>query len=661
MGDPEDSKMCGDTCCKKAAGGMCALGVVRAVILCAALLSVFTERAMAGPDRNNPVIFGENEQAALEKALGYMDMNLTDMEFAKDLGKPRMVLNHVRAILHKPLLLPETAEQIVEIISGGGGRFWNSLAGLLDCGDVVGGLEPAEGMDVKWSGVPRELAASLQKFYGRALTAQAHLDESLRGLSASDRKYLACVLFADTFLAEDHSEVRSALAAMGADTGVVARVIEESKSLDPEPATSDYLDLLGRMKMADLIEAGRIMQSAADELAAAVAGMDAWPTRRVTIATAEGPIVVGTCGSDSYSRPALLILDPGGDDHYDGPAAGVNGVGSPRLGMVVDLRGDDTYSAREMVGPGAALFGVGIILDLGGRDNYRCAYSGEGAGFYGVGMLHDGGGDDAYEAGGLAQGAGVCGVGDLRDDGGDDVYKVGLCGQAYAGVYGLGFLVEAGGDDCYTAGGREPDHERHDDRFLSLGQGFATGLRPFGGGGIAVLLDMAGNDRYTADIFGQGVSYWYSLGMLVDLGGNDIYSVYHYGQGSGIHLSAGLLYDAGGNDEYYGHILVQGNAHDYGVGMLIDHQGADRYVADHDSQGKGMNNAVGLLVDDEGDDIYLCSQPELCQGIGNSGGDREYGSLGMLLDLNGTDFYSCGAENSTYMLRPLYGVVYDAE
>ena len=42
---------------------------------------------------------------------------------------------------------------------------------------------------------------------------------------------------------------------------------------------------------------------------------------------------------------------------------------------------------------------------------------------------------------------------------------------------------------------------------------------------MALLLDQGdGNDVYQCDIYGQGSSYWYSLGMLVDEGGNDTYT-----------------------------------------------------------------------------------------------------------------------------------------
>ena len=44
---------------------------------------------------------------------------------------------------------------------------------------------------------------------------------------------------------------------------------------------------------------------------------------------------------------------------------------------------------------------------------------------------------------------------------------------------------------------------------------------------------------------------------------------------------------------------------------------------------------------------------------GHDGVHREYGGLSMLLDLQGKDFYSCGAKNGAPSRRPLHGIIYD--
>ncbi|MCD4670297.1 MAG: hypothetical protein K8S14_07615, partial [Actinomycetia bacterium] len=71
-------------------------------------------------------------------------------------------------------------------------------------------------------------------------------------------------------------------------------------------------------------------------------------------------------------------------------------------------------------------------------------------------------------------------------------------------------------------------------------------------GGTGLMADFGeGNDTYRAEVFGQGCSYFYSLGMLYDQGGQDTYVAAQYSQGSGIHLASGCLWDGDGDDSYF--------------------------------------------------------------------------------------------------------------
>jgi hypothetical protein len=192
------------------------------------------------------------------------------------------------------------------------------------------------------------------------------------------------------------------------------------------------------------------------------------------------------------------------------------------------------------------------------------------------------------------------------------------------------------------------------DRYQSLSQGFAIGNRyEETGGGIALLLDEGdGNDVYQADIYGQGSSYWYSLGMLVDRGGNDTYSLGQYGQGAGIHLSAGILVDLKGNDTYtnpYG--VGTGGAHDWSVGWLIDRAGNDLYQGN--GQGQGLNYSVGILLDCAGDDSHI-SNNDTCVGKGVNN------DISLLLDLAGTDQYGPKeVKDGVFTRRGRTAMVYD--
>ncbi|MFH0953830.1 MAG: HEAT repeat domain-containing protein [Verrucomicrobiota bacterium] len=605
-------------------------------------------------------VLGTNEQAHLSSALRCLNMTEADPGFDKDLGKPRLALQRTRELLADPLGLPALADRVLASAAANPQATWTLTADLLEVSQepdlevTVVRNEPRP-----WDALPADLARGVTRFFTEAEKADALVQRAFAELSGEERQYLAASYLAGLFNAEDRPPVRAALMAAGVESQVVARVIREGLEVDPEPGATNFLAVLQKVKFADLLAAGSILQRAAGRLADSASGVREWPAQASRFETALGAVEIGSRESDVFTNRALLILDPGGADCYEGAAAVANGLTGGRLAAVVDLAGNDGYEAVGLLGAGAGLFGAAVIVDCAGDDAYRAAYAGQGAGVFGMGWLEDRAGDDFYRAQAHAQAAGYAGLGHLRDEEGADLYDVGFAGQGYAGVMGVGLLVDARGNDRYLAGGIEPDYERHEDRFVSLAQGFAIGMRPFAGGGVAALVDLGGNDSYGADIYGQGVSYWYSVGMLLDVSGNDTYAMYQYGQGAGIHLSSGLLADGGGNDSYTGHTLMQGCAHDYAVGMLFDQGGDDTYTAVNESQGRAMNTALAILADSSGDDSYFAGRTDACQGIGNAGDKREYGSLALMLDLGGRDRYSCGAADGARLPRPDFGIVYD--
>lgn len=600
------------------------------------------------------------EYQHLGAALDAMNLTEADLGFAKDVGEPRLCLGWIRAALQDPYALTRAARELQDTAAAGEAAPWWVTAGaLLELGKTPEAEAAAASEADTWEGLDPKLAESLSRFMQSARQANRLLDRAYATLSREDMSRLAASTLAGSFNAEDDEWTRAALADAGVAEGDVKAAIDEGHELDATPSATRYLDLVEKIDRTALIEACHVFHRAVMDLAAAARGVEKWPDGNVLLVTDLGKVRVSSVGDDTFSDRALLILAPGGHNTYLAAAGAANALRDQRLSAIIDLGGNDTYRSTGLIGAGAALFGVSVVVDAAGDDTWRAAYMGQGAGVFGAGWVEEGGGEDDYEARALAQGAAVAGVGALMDRGGHDVYDVGLQGQAFAGLHGMALLVDDAGNDRYLAGGREPDHERNQDRYLSLAQGFSIGLRPFAGGGVAALIDRAGNDTYVADVYGQGVGYYYSAGLLLDGGGNDTYSAYQYAQGAGIHLSLGLLVDEGGHDTYSGGILVQGVAHDFAVGGLIDRGGRDTYLADHDAQGHGMNNALGWLLDSGGDDVYVARDPSNSQGVGNSGGERESGSLGLLLDLGGRDRYTCGATDHLRLQRPLYGVVYD--
>ena len=182
----------------------------------------------------------------------------------------------------------------------------------------------------------------------------------------------------------------------------------------------------------------------------------------------------------------------------------------------------------------------------------------------GYGFLIDLEGDDFFTGGTFSQGAGCLGYGILFDGSGDDYKRVDMFGQGFGGPGGKGVLVDMSGSDCLLAGFRYSHEPLLPDDNQSMSQGFAMGLRPLIAGGTGLLADFgSGNDTYRVEVFGQGSSYFYSLGLLYDEDGQDSYTAAQYSQGSGIHLSSGCLWDGDGDDSYFSRNgPAQGSAHD---------------------------------------------------------------------------------------------------
>lgn len=602
----------------------------------------------------------DREQAAFDHALDLMNVTPSDPGFAKDHGEPRLVLGWIRSALQDPPALLRAGDALWSAVQDASGTsLWVATAALLEVGETPSVQAPAPDARDTWEGLDPQLAEALSPFMEAARRANQLLEKAYQALTPEDRGYLAASALGGTFNLEDEEATRAALLALGVGQPEIDLVLAEGRDLDATIAADRLLEKIGRLDRGAVLEAGHIFQRAVRQLADRARAITNWPSGNVLLVTDLGKVRIASPGDDSYSDRALLILAPRGRNSYFGEAGVANGLKQQRLSAIIDLEGADTYRSEGLLGPGSALFGVSVVVEAGGDDTWRAAYAGQGLGLYGVAWLDDEAGDDDYEARALAQGASVLGVGVLQDHAGNDVYDVGLQGQAYASLPGLAALIDRAGSDRYFAGGREFDHERNPDRYLSLAQGFSIGARPFAGGGVALLADLGGNDTYVADVYGQGVSYYYSAGFLMDGAGHDSYSVHHYGQGAGIHLSHGLLMDLSGDDSYRGGILVQGAAHDFAVGGLLDRGGRDTYVADQNGQGHGMNNSFGWLIEGGGDDVYTSRDPASTQGVGNNGGDRDYGSLGLLLDLGGRDAYSSGAGREGPQLRPLYGILYD--
>ena len=302
------------------------------------------------------------------------------------------------------------------------------------------------------------------------------------------------------------------------------------------------------------------------------------------------------------------------------------------------MAGNDYYWSDRLYSQGAALFGAGVLIDCEGDDVYRAAHYSQGAAMFGTGLLWDMSGTDLYDAGFFAQGAADFGTALLADNGGNDFYRCWCYGQGFASTWAAGTLADFAGSDVYRAGGKYLHVPLLPHEYRSFSHGFAIGRRPDAGGGVAFLCDRSGNDFYDGEVFCEGTSYWYSLGMLWDGDGYDHYTASQYSQGAGIHLSVGVLVDEKGCDSYMTRLgPAQGQGHDLSVGALVDRAGDDYYCCSG-GQGIGLTNSAAFLIDADGNDCYVTQDSLLGQGSSNFA--RGFGGMGLFVDLAGTDKYS---------------------
>lgn len=358
-----------------------------------------------------------------------------------------------------------------------------------------------------------------------------------------------------------------------------------------------------------------------------------------------GWIVVGGTGANTYDLSRLVaVIDFGGDDVYRYPEGA-----RPSVQVVVDHSGDDQYFAEGEFGPASAVMGVSLLHDLAGDDLYSGKSFACGVGVMGVGVLLDRAGDDRYEGSAWSDGAGVYGVGAIIDLAGGDTYVASIDSQAIGGPKGFGLILDADGGDVYRVNGPIPSVYDTPAVAYAMSQGAGLGFRRFDSGGIGILEDLAGNDRYEGGEFSQGGGYYFSLGLLHDRAGSDLYYGNRYSQAFAAHQAIGILVDDVGDDTYYAMTAAnQSGAWDQSITLLLDKAGNDTYRGDGLAQGSAAMQAIAWLVDLSGNDHYVAAG-SATQG---QSGSNEYGhwlngafSWSLLLDAGGADFYSSGRKD----------------
>ena len=435
-----------------------------------------------------------------------------------------------------------------------------------------------------------------------------------------------------------------------------------------------------RVKSEHLLAAGQILAQLTnarwfEKLAAAFPGPVS-PTEvppgitgdvRLIQDTSEGLIVIGGPGPNSYQLegPVALILDLGGDDSYRGVIGASYDV---RYGnaVVIDLAGNDRYTGSPL-GVATGRLGVGLLFDQSGDDRYELSQGSGGVGLGGLGILVDTQGNDQYYGNRLTQGAAIGGWGILIDTAGNDHYRSHGFSIGFGGPLGLGTIIDTDGDDQYQCGDAIPSaynaHEAPTSKpgdpefqYDCFGLGAGAGSRVLTAhpqwvdqslaGGMGLLVDLKGHDRYQSANFSQGMGYFLGVGILLDLNGEDEYRAARYGHGASAHYGVALFIDRQGDDRYgsTGPYYNAGVAWDHGVSLTIDAGTShDVYVFDRTTGlGKADHGGWAVFVDEGGHDTY-----RVMSGFGEAS-ER---SLAGFIDLTGEDQYSLLSPLSNF--RPM--------
>ncbi|MBA4741083.1 MAG: hypothetical protein H2060_00080 [Azoarcus sp.] len=418
--------------------------------------------------------------------------------------------------------------------------------------------------------------------------------------------------------------------------------------------TPDVREWVPQVEYAALAAGMQDLAAATERMVHALRTTPDLPALRWDADTALGRIVIDTREHDHHHALAdsLLIIDLGGNDRYTGFAAD-----NRRISLVIDVAGDDCHE-----GSAGAVLGYAVVWDAAGNDRHgpcsdpdalapRLA---QGAALFGAALLVDEDGDDDYRASTHAQAWALAGQALLVDHRGDDRHHALAFAQGSAGPRGVAMLIDAHGNDSYTLAAEplvRPSSQLRE-RNVSMGQGASLGLRaeftdgrslP---GGFGALIDLDGDDRYTAQVFAQGAGYQQGIGVLIDGGGDDEYQAAWYGLAAAAHQGIGIFIDRGNGDDRYrvSHSTSLATAHDRSIAFFVDEGGDDHYRHGRLGFGAAHDNGVAVFAELGGDDDYQLGAGS-CMAFGAAhinhwGTLREsLPNIGLFMDLGGTDRY----------------------
>ena len=370
-----------------------------------------------------------------------------------------------------------------------------------------------------------------------------------------------------------------------------------------------------------------------------------------------GNIVIGGMGNNTYDDSPAVVIDIGGRDKYKNVSA--HGMDKP-VSMIIDASGDDTYIATNGPAIAAAVAGAACLFDLKGDDYYSCPKWGNGAGYFGSALLVDFEGNDRYLGESFSQGVALFGSGNLIDLEGNDTFLAKRFSQGLGLSGGKAVLCDIKGNDFYVATLGKQSMYGTPGVYSSFSQGAGVGFRLISAGGVGMLVDSEGNDRYESGNFSQAVGYYLGTGILYNGTGDDEYNGSRYTQAAAAHTAAAALIDMGGNDCYRGKITAnQGIAWDKSVVSFFDKSGNDNYNSFGLALAAACGGSWASFNDNAGNDNYIFSPCSSCGYVRTT-----TTNISVFCDTGGSDdVYNSGninsVSNNTNFFKGILGVFMD--
>ncbi|HVG93757.1 MAG TPA: hypothetical protein VND21_04880, partial [Planctomycetota bacterium] len=380
----------------------------------------------------------------------------------------------------------------------------DALARLLTAAGALGAADP-EKLKAASQGVPEPLRLPLARLVVALIDARRWIDVGLRRVTPAQRSAV-------------FREVAGLLEATPDAVRYVPEIEDAARAID------EHSLHYGSLKALEAVQRARW------EIAAAPRPEDGWPEFEVRIETPWGTVLFDNHPVNEQSADApFLVVRVDARNNWSGPIASTASDRPLSVALLLDdgARVGMDYGVTPNTPPRTAgdvasgILGCGVLYVGGQRDNYyKADRLALGCGVLGMGVLVDEGGDDEYLCS-TGQGAGVFGTGLLLDAGGNDTFTlIEGDGQGYGGPGGVGVLADRSGNDKYYAEPRpakagEDRADYHSDKKIvsSNAQGAGMGRRGdvsdghSWAGGLGALIDVDGDDLYEAGNFSQACGY----------------------------------------------------------------------------------------------------------------------------------------------------------